>query len=280
MALREARAKGFDYTTARGFGSAAFLAANLVMGLVLARYGPGSVLIWVVVSTAIAAVAALALPPTPAQDGETRVSARALMGELGWLLRAPSFLLCLAAVGLIQATHGFYYGFSVLAWRAQGLGAWTGPLWATGTGAEILFMWLAEPWRRRLGADRLLVMGGLAAVTPLVMGGLAAVARWIALGLTPPLWLLFPLQALHALSFGATYLAALRLIERLSPPRSASAAQSLNSGLASGVLMGLATAASGPLFDAFGARGYFAMALTAGVGTLLALRLAAGARRT
>ena len=57
----------------------------------------------------------------------------------------------------------------------------------------------------------------------------------------------------HAASFTATFLGGLRLIERLSPPTSASAAQSLNSSVANGVLTGLATVAVGPLFDAFGA---------------------------
>jgi PPP family 3-phenylpropionic acid transporter len=65
----------------------------------------------------------------------------------------------------------------------------------------------------------------------------------------------------------------LRLVEQLSPPQSASSAQALNSSVANGVLTGLATAASGPLFDAFGARGYLLMTLMAAGGTLGAICL-------
>jgi PPP family 3-phenylpropionic acid transporter len=55
------------------------------------------------------------------------------------------------------------------------------------------------------------------------------------------LWLLFPLQLLHTPSYAATFLASLQLVERLSTPRNASAAQAINSALSSRVLSGLAT---------------------------------------
>jgi PPP family 3-phenylpropionic acid transporter len=98
--------------------------------------------------------------------------------------------------------------------------------------------------------------------------------RWTAFAFQPGLVLLFPLQALHALSFTATFLASLRLVERLSPPESASAAQTLNSSISGGLLTGLATIASGPLFDAWGAKGYLAMTLLAGMGVAGGVRLA------
>ena len=99
-------------------------------------------------------------------------------------------------------------------------------------------MWFLEPWRRRVGPRNLLMLGGA-----------AAVVRWGALAFSPPLWALFPLQMLHALSYAATFLASLLLVEQLSTPRNASAAQSLNSALSGGVLSGVATILSGWLFD-------------------------------
>ena len=111
-------------------------------------------------------------------------------------------------------------------------------------------MWFAEPWRRKMGPEKLLVLGGG-----------AALLRWTAYAFAPPLWLLFPLQALHALTFAASFMASLRLIERLAPPQSASAAQAINSALSAGFMLGVGTLASGPLFDAFGTRGYLAMAV-------------------
>ena len=90
---------------------------------------------------------------------------------------------------------------------------------------------------------------------------------------SPPLWALWPLQTLHALSFAATYLAGVQIVERLSPPDSHTAAQTLSSVVSAGVLIGLATAASGPLYDAVGLKGYLAMAALAMIGGLAGLTL-------
>ena len=100
----------------------------------------------------------------------------------------------------------------------------------------------------------------------LIAGGLGALARWVLLALSPPLWLLFAVQALHALSYCATFLASLRLIERLSPAPSASAAQTLNASVSGGVMIGLTTMLSGPLLDSIGAGGYWVMSAITVVG--------------
>ena len=100
-----------------------------------------------------------------------------------------------------------------------------------------------------------------------------AVLRWAVMATAPPLWMLWSLQALHALSIAATYLAGVQLVERLSPPGGQTAGQTLNSVLSAGVLIGLATLASGPLYDRFGAGGYAAMAAMALGGLLIGLKL-------
>jgi PPP family 3-phenylpropionic acid transporter len=265
ITLQASREGGFAYGAPRGFGSLAFLVGNVGAGVVLARSGPGAVLGWTVAAAALASGAALLLPPTPTRQVDRRAKLGDLIGGLSRLVRNPRFMACVLAAGLILAAHGFYNGFSVILWRKQGLGPWAGALWATAVGAEALFIWLLEPWRRRLGPERLLALGGA-----------GAVVRWLALAFAPPLWLLFPLQALHAVSFAATYLASLRLVERLSPQEDASAAQTLSSGVANGALMALTTALSGPLFDRLGAGGYAVMAAIAACGLIIAVRLPRG----
>ncbi|THD51254.1 MFS transporter, partial [Phenylobacterium sp.] len=203
------------------------------------------------------------LPPDPVQEEGHVADLSDRMAGLSGLLRDPAFMTAVVSAGLIQSAHAFYYAFSTLAWKRQGIGEdLTGVLWAVGVSAEIVFMWFLEPWRRRMGPRNLLTLGAA-----------AAIVRWGALAVSPPLWLLFPLQTLHALSYAATFFASLLLVERLSTPRNASAAQALNSALSGGVLSGLATMASGPLFDRFGAKGYLLMAAMCALGLIGALRL-------
>ena len=265
LTLRLARREGFSFALPRGFGSAAFVVANIMMGALLAKTSVDVVIIFIALaSLAIAIVSARVLPPEPVGDG-TVVAKRDRFAGMGRLAADPVFLTAIVAIGCVQATHAFYYGFSAIAWKAQGIGEeTTGLLWAFSVVVEIAFMWVIEPWRRARGIGPWLL---------LMLGVAAAVARWSLMAFTPPLWALWPLQALHALTFAATYLAGVQIVERLSPPQHQTAAQTLNSVLAAGVLIGVATMFSGPLYDAYGAYGYWAMSGLAVIGGLAALRL-------
>jgi len=269
ITLRRARTEGVNYGIPRGMGSSAFIVANLIMGVVLIRFSPSVIAVWIAVAAVLSALAAgILVPPERVHAiGDKPDRAQRWKG-LGALLRDRTFCLAVATAGLIQGAHAFYYGFSAILWRKQGLSEpMIGVLWAVGVAAEVGFMWFLEPWRRRVGPEKLMVLGGA-----------AALLRWTLYAFSPPLWMLFPLQGLHALTFAASFLASLRLIEKLTPPASASSAQAINSALSSGLTIGLATLASGPLFDALGPRGYLAMAAMAILGLAGAMALQRSAR--
>ena len=264
IVLQRAQSDGFNYGWPRGMGSLAFIVGNVCMGLILARHSPELVLVWAggaALATGLGAV--LLLPRDPvASDGGHASTAERWTG-LKDLLRDKDFMLVVGSAGLIQSAHAYYYGFSTLVWRAQGIAdSMTGLLWGAGVAVEVAFLWFMEPWRRRMGPRNLLVIGGV-----------AGVVRWTALAFSPPLWLTFPIQALHTLTYAATFTASLTLVERLAKPANASSAQLINSALQGGILSGVATLASGVLFDHFAAKGYLAMTAMTGLGLLGALRL-------
>lgn len=265
LSLQVARRHGFDFAWPRGCGSAAFVAANVLMGAILTRGSADWVIVWIAVAGALVALtAATLLPSDPVTEGP-RIAGRERLAGLARLTVDPVFMTAVLAIGTVQATHGFYYGFSAIAWKAQGISeTMTGLLWAMSVVVEIAFMWRIEPWRKRRGIGPGVI---------LTLGGVAAVIRWTALAFSPPLWMLWPLQALHALTFAATYLAGVQIIEKLAPPGGHTAAQTLNSVMAAGILIGLATLAAGPLYDRVGVLGYLAMTGLAAIGLLLQWRL-------
>lgn len=264
MTLRRARREGFAYGWPRGIGSLGYIAANLGWGAMLVVAGARSTP-WLAAALLLGA-AALALwliPPEPVHDDGAEGPPSHRFEGLGELLRNRAYVLAVFAAGLSQASHAFYYSFSTLIWTGQGLSTTViGLLWGTGVAVEVLFFWCLGRAQARLGPERLLLLGAA-----------AGVLRWSAYAFSPPLELLFPLQALHSLSFAATFLGSLQLIERLTPARHASLAQTLSASLSSGLLIGAATLASGPLFDAFGARGYGLMALMCAAGFALGVLL-------
>jgi PPP family 3-phenylpropionic acid transporter len=262
LTLRLASRDGFTFALPRGFGSAAFVAANVGMGALLVWAPAQAVVIWIaVLGVAIGLCGAFVLPHEPVGEG-TPLRGRERFRGLGRLLADPVFMTAILAIGAVQAAHAFQYGFSAILWKAQGISeAVTGQLWAFGVVVEIALMWVFEPWRRRVG---------IGPWSLLVAGSAAAIVRWSLMAFAPPLWALWPLQALHALTFAATFLAGVQIVERLAPRDSQTAAQTLSSVLSAGVLIGLATAASGSLYDRFGAGGYWAMAAMAAAGLLAA----------
>jgi PPP family 3-phenylpropionic acid transporter len=93
------------------------------------------------------------------------------------------------------------------------------------------------------------------------------------MGFAPLGWVLWPLQAMHVLSFAAVHVGAMRLLYREAPEHSAAMAQTLYAVMSGGLLMGASTLLSGYLYDLGGAVGYWAMAALAAVGGALALFL-------
>lgn len=248
-----------SYGVARGIGSIAFILANVLGGVAISRFGLTAVVVWVLCGLSLTAVTSwfgLHRDPPPPRASPGRVSVREL-------LRNRRFLILIVACGLIQSAHGFYYSFSTIVWRGQGLSPETvGVLWAFGVAVEVAFLWSLPFIERRTTPEALILMGAG-----------AGAARWFAMGFAPLGPALWPLQALHALTFAAAHVGAMRLLHREAPEHAAAMAQTLYAGMSAGLLMGAATLLSGHLYDLGGATGYWAMAALAAAGGLLALPL-------
>lgn len=264
-ATLRATAEGrMSYGVARGIGSSFFIVANIAGGALIAQFGLGAVVVWMLSACVLMNISAWwALPADPAPESVRASNSRGRLGAGFALMRNGRFLALLAACGLIQAAHAFYYGFSTLVWRGQELAPQSiGFLWALGGVMEVAFLWSLPLIERRLTPEVLIRIAAI-----------AAIVRWTALGFAPTGWLLWPLQALHALTFAAAHVAAMRLISRTAPEAASGLAQTLYSAVTAGVFMGGATLASGFLYDHVGAQGYWLMSAMAAAGGVLAFLL-------
>jgi PPP family 3-phenylpropionic acid transporter len=260
-ATLRATAEGkLSYGVARGLGSIAFILANVIGGVAISRFGLIAVVVWVLCGLVVTAVITwfgLHRDPAPRRAHPMQASG------LRDLLRRRRFLTLIVACGLIQSGHGFYYSFSTNVWVGQGLSPETiGVLWAFGVAVEVAFLWNLPAVERRTTPEALILIGAG-----------AAVARWFAMGFAPLGVALWALQALHALTFAAAHVGAMRLLFRETPEHSAAMAQTLYSGMSAGLLMGASTLLSGYIYDLGGAVGFWAMAALAATGGAFALLL-------
>lgn len=251
-----------DYSRARGIGSAAFVAGSLVLGWSIDRFGASSALVAVVLLCGLLAAGAWFLTPERVDLDVGPPLAERLREGLG-LVRHPAFFLLIFGAGFVQASHAFYNVFGGLVWLNQGIpGRWVGALYSIGVAVEVLFLVMLGRWSERFHPTLLVLAGGT-----------GAVIRWVLLGQQPDLMLLIPLQALHGLSFAATYLGTMRLIQLWYGNDRAPTAQMMYQSFAAAPEAALASLLAGPLYDRFGAFGYLGMVGLAVIGVLLSLRL-------
>lgn len=175
--------------------------------------------------------------------------------------RRRRIMIVIAAAALVQSSHAQVYSFGTLHWKAAGYSAeFIGIAWAVGVGAETLLFLVTA---RFPGFER-------AAPVFLVLGGLGAALRWLAMSTDPGPESLVALQAMHGLSFAATYFGSVLVVASLAGPGHRARTQG---GLAAASALGLALATfvCGRLVDAIGETTYVVMALLAGTGLCLAL---------
>ncbi|HEV2955640.1 MAG TPA: MFS transporter [Xanthobacteraceae bacterium] len=252
-ALKGLTLRGRAYGPVRLWGSAAFIAANFAAGFASGYIAPTGYIWLIVAASALAAAASLALRPLRPGGAPDA----ALPRPRRRLLATPGVLPVAIGASLIQASHAVYYGFATLDWSGKGLsGTAVGALWAVGVAAEMVLFALSAR---------------LPALTPralLILGAAGAAVRWAAMALDPPGVLLVPLQCLHALSFGASFLGAVQFLARVAPEAEGATVQGDFSTL-QGIVTAAATGLSGVLYGSLGALAYAAMAACAALGGIV-----------
>ncbi len=265
LAVSRVRADRLDYGRVRLWGSLTFVVMGLAGGVLVERFG-GGIGVWLLIFGAVLTVyAAHSLPGLSPVSAPSQVAGAPLTrADVMALIANPLFLLFLLSVGCTQASHATFYTFGALHWQALGISSVAiGIMWAVAVLAEVaLFAW-SRPLIARFGPIEMLAAGA----------GAAAV-RWGIMSFDPPMMVLMPLQLLHALTYGATHLAAIHFIARAVPESAAGTAQALYASVAAGVIMGAATLVSGPLFAAYGGGAYLAPAVLSLAGLAAALALA------
>jgi len=92
------------------------------------------------------------------------------------------------------------------------------------------------------------------------MAVIAGVVRWLALGWSTDIGLLFTVQILHAFTFAATHLAITQYITQKVPDQLTASAQTFYDALALGALMGMSMTLVGGLYEHINGQVFWAMA--------------------
>jgi PPP family 3-phenylpropionic acid transporter len=245
---------GLDYGRIRLWGSVTFIVGTLGVGALLTGRDPDLILLIIFLGLVAVLVSTVFLR----EQNEARGHARWI--DVLAFVRNPRFLAFVLAASAVQASHAVLNGFSGIHWKAAGYSElMVGLLWGGSVVVEIILFAFSGAVVARIGASRLLLLGAS-----------TALVRWLILAETVALPGLIVAQAMHGITFGATYLATMHYIAGNAPEGLKATAQGAYASI-SGIIMGLALIASGALYSAFTGGAFYAMAVLSAFALLVAL---------
>ncbi|MER9234010.1 MFS transporter [Mesorhizobium sp. M0622] len=251
LALSGVRRFGSNYASMRKWGSISYLCANLAGGFILSASGAQAVPVIIFAALCAALAAGLIAPRLGRPRRASPLSAADIQQSAPKLLN-PYFLYFSTGVGVITASHAFLYGFVSIYWKSIGISdSVVGLLWGWGVVAEIcMFVVFTRAF------------ASFSVVSIMLIAGIGAIVRWIAFPLIWPLGLgvggFFAIQTLHAVSVALVLIGLQKMIGETVSEERTGAAQGI-AYFSNGFFMAVATLISGPLYDRFGANGFFAM---------------------
>jgi len=147
--------------------------------------------------------------------------------------------------------HAMHDSFAMIRWSRAGISPGTsGILWSLSVAAEVVvFVVVGRPLLDRIGPT------GAA-----MLSAGAGVVRWAVMAETAWLPALALIEPLHGLTFALLHLTCMRLLAQCVPRHLEATALTIYGTVGIGVATALLTLACGPIFERFGAHGFWAMA--------------------
>ena len=268
LALGAAAPAGSDgavihYGWLRGSGSAAFALGLVLSGQVIGLFGI-VVIVWLNAALlAAAAPMALGVPQLLATGGHARTTPSRARG-VGVLLRLPLYRKMVLLAMLILGSHAMHDSFAMIRWSRAGISPGTsGILWSLSVAAEVVvFLLVGRPLIDRIGpAGAAMLSAG------------AGVVRWAVMAETAWLPAVAAIEPLHGLTFALLHLTCMRLLAQCVPRHLEATALTIYGTVGIGIATALLTLACGPIFERFGAHGFWAMAALCAAALPLTLTL-------
>ncbi len=138
LAMAGVRRFNLDYGRMRLWGSAAFIAGNLLGGMAIDLWS-ASHIIWIMVAANCLQIGfAWLLPKDPRlEDGKTLTKGTRMNWQQLRQFAQTSFWIILLSVSLLQASHSLLYSFGTIYWQEIGISSnMIGILWAASVLAE------------------------------------------------------------------------------------------------------------------------------------------------
>ena len=260
------REENIDYGKARTYGSLGFTVIGIIIGGILGYVG-NEALYYILIFLVALYLVFMFLPqpklvknlsfeePNAKKEKESLYS---------WVLKDRNAILLIITVFLYQLSHTAYNNYNALYLESMNISAkWlSGVILNVSVIAEIIFFIFSKRLVKRIKPKNLMIFAGV-----------CAIIRWGALAMFHNIYVFTIMQTFHAITFAVAHIAFILILNKDYNNKEIIDMQNLYTAICFQLSMAIGLYIMGALWDISTSYVFYASAIIAAIGTLVAMRL-------
>ena len=260
------REENIDYGKARTYGSLGYTVVGIFIGGVLGYVGNGALYYILIFLVALYLVFMFLPQPKLVKNLNLDNNSNSNKKEslYGWVLKDRNAILLIVTIFLYQLSHTAYNNYNAIYLESMNISAkWlSGVILNVSVIAEIIFFIFSKRLVDKIKPKNLLVFAGV-----------CAVIRWAALATFHNIYVFSIMQTFHAITFAVAHIAFILMLNRDYNNKEIIDMQNLYTAICFQLSMAIGLYIMGALWDISTSYVFYASAIIAAIGTVVATRL-------
>ena len=260
------REENIDYGKARTYGSLGFTVIGIIIGGILSYVG-NEALYYILIFLVALYLVFMFLPQPKLvknlsfEEPKTKKEKESLYS---WVLKDRNAILLIITVFLYQLSHTAYNNYNALYLESMNISAkWlSGVILNVSVIAEIIFFIFSKRLVKRIKPKNLMIFAGV-----------CAIIRWGALSMFHNIYVFTIMQTFHAITFAVAHIAFILILNKDYNNKEIIDMQNLYTAICFQLSMAVGLYIMGALWDISTSYVFYASAIIAAIGTLVAMRL-------
>ena len=260
------REENIDYGKARTYGSLGFTVIGIIIGGILSYVG-NEALYYILIFLVALYLVFMFLPQPKLvknlsfEEPNTKKEKESLYS---WVLKDRNAILLIITIFLYQLSHTAYNNYNALYLESMNISAkWlSGVILNVSVIAEIIFFIFSKRLVKRIKPKNLMIFAGV-----------CAIIRWGALAMFHNIYIFTIMQTFHAITFAVAHIAFILILNKDYNNKEIIDMQNLYTAICFQLSMAVGLYIMGALWDISTSYVFYASAIIAAVGTLVAMRL-------
>ncbi|WP_274459258.1 MFS transporter [Gemella haemolysans] len=260
------REENIDYGKARTYGSLGFTVIGIIIGGILSYVGNEA--LYYILIFLVALYLVFMFLPQPKLVKNLSFEEPKMKKEkerlYSWVLKDKNAILLIITVFLYQLSHTAYNNYNALYLESMNISAkWlSGVILNVSVIAEIIFFIFSKRLVKRIKPKNLMIFAGV-----------CAIIRWGALAMFHNIYVFTIMQTFHAITFAVAHIAFILILNKDYNNKEIIDMQNLYTAICFQLSMAVGLYIMGALWDISTSYVFYASAIIAAIGTLVAMRL-------